>query len=340
MITNYSISQIKKNTDIKNIFKNAKLNNLDISCNILNANFTLDSFNYFPIYENEYTFKDLYKRNQSIEHFYSKSFYQNYKSELEKMKNFNNIFLLGSNPADNYYSNLIEFLPRLFFNKDKNIKIAIHRNLSNKFRKFIKKISSFSEINFSFVYLDDNFYQFNNSNFPQFLSLEKSIKILKNFLKPSFNSQLDKKIFITRGDSVYRKIINEADLISVLKSKGYKIINPQHYEIEEQIQIFSNAEKIISPSGSNLTNIIFCKPGTELIEICPRLNEKHENYLIKRYQILAELNKLNYKRIYVDSIDVNSHSDLAIKYLNTKYLKKSNYYKDIIVKIKDFTSLE
>ena len=36
---------------------------------------------------------------------------------------------------------MLHFLPRIFFNTNNDIKIAIHRNLSNKFRQFIEKIN-------------------------------------------------------------------------------------------------------------------------------------------------------------------------------------------------------
>ena len=62
-----------------------------------------------------------------------------------------------------------------------------------------------------------------------------------------------------------------------LRQKGYKVINPQLYEIEEQIRIFSQADKIIAPHGSNLSNIIFCKPETEIYEIGPNFNYDYES---------------------------------------------------------------
>ena len=124
------------------------------------------------------------------------------------------------------------------------------------------------------MFLDDDFYYFIDSEFPQFLNFSDSIKILKKFLNPKTNVELSKKIYVTREDSNYRKIINEGDIVTLLRQKGYRVINPQLYEIEEQIDIFSSAEKIIAPHGSNLANIIFCKPGTEIFEITPSFDDK------------------------------------------------------------------
>ena len=110
----------------------------------------------------------------------------------------------------------------------------------------------------------------------------KKIDILKKFINPKTNKAFSKKIYVTREDSNYRKIINEGDVVTILRKNGYKVINPQLYEIDEQIEIFSNAKKIVSPHGSNLANIIFCKPGTEIFEITPSFNE-NEKTLQNRY---------------------------------------------------------
>ncbi len=341
MIKDISNKLIKDNEDIAKNFLNAKSKNLNINCNILNGNFYADSFNYFPILENLFAFDDLFKRdgNYSYQHYYSENFFKNFVKKKNKFKKFDNIYLLGSNVADNFYSNMIHFLPRIFFNDQNDIKIAIHRNLSNKFRKFIHKINEVRKIKYKFVYLDDDFYYFSNSQIPQFFKLENSVTILKNFLLP-IDIKGDEKIFVTREDSEYRKIVNEADLISFLISRGYKVINPRLYEIDEQIKIFSQAKKIISTHGSNLTNIIFCKPETEIIEITPDLDNDISKDFKYRYQKLANLNKLKYQRVIADTVEIADHSKLAIKYINKNYLKNSNYYKDIIINLKEFKSLD
>ena len=340
MIKNYFSEDIKNNNELKNHFLNANFNELNLNCNIYKGDFYLDSFNYFLINQDYKSFKNLFSRdpNQNYEHFFTKDFYNNFTKNINNFKEFKNIFILGSNAVDNYYSNLLQFLPRIFFIKNNNIKIAIHRNSSTKFRDFIKLILTAKEINFSFVYLDDGFYKFQNCELPQFLNIDIAIKLLKTLLVPNNNESLDKKIYVTREDSNYRKIINEADILPVLRSKGYKIINPQLYNIDEQIKVFSGADKIIAPHGSNLSNIIFCKPGTEIYEIGPRFENNYEKIFENRYKFLAEANNLKYYRFITDTVPVQTHFDLANKYINKEILERSDYYKNLIVKVKDFES--
>ena len=193
-------------------------------------------------------------------------------------------------------------------------------------------------VDFTFVFLDDDFYHFTDSDFPQFLNINDSIKILKKFINPKENKEISKKIYVTREDSNYRKIINEGDVVTLLREKGYKVINPQLYEIDEQIEIFANAEKIISPHGSNLANIIFCKPGTEIVEIAPFFRE-NEKIFDNKYANLCHINSLKHNRILSDSVDVEKHSILAKKYIHPNVLSQSNYYKNLIVKIQDINKV-
>ena len=339
MIIDINSSKIKNDKRLSNLFVNANFSNLSINCNILKGNFYSDSFYYFPITENNETFSSLFTRDlNNTSHFYSQKFFDNFKENKNSLKNFKDIYILGSNAGNNYYSNLLHFLPRIFFNKKTNLKLAIHRNSSNKYRNFIESILKSLNIEFTFVFLDDDFYYFLDSDFPQFLNINVSIEILKYFFNPKTNVELSKKIYVTRENSNYRKIINEGDIVTLLRQKGYRVINPQLYEIEEQIEIFSNAEKIIAPHGSNLANIIFCKPGTEIFEITPSFND-NEKTLENRYLNLALMNDLKHNKIIADTVDVENHSLLAKKYIHTNVLSQSNYYKNLIVKIQKLSKV-
>ncbi len=342
MIKNISSQEIKDNKKIQSKFLNANFKELNLNCNIYKGNFYLDSFNYFLINEEFNVFKSLFTRDiqHNNEHFYTKKFYDNFISNNKNFKDFKNVFVLGSNAANNYYSNLLQFFPRIFFLKNKNVKIAIHRNSSTKFRDFIKLILDRNKIQFSFVYLDDGFYKFIDCDMPQFLTLDKSIQVLKNLLLPNINKSEAKKIYVTREDSSYRKIINEADIVKILRTKGYKVINPQLYSIDEQIKIFYNSDKIVAPHGSNLSNIIFCKPGTKIYEIGPKFERDYEKVFENRYKNLAKINDLKYFRFITDTVSVQNHSEIAKKYIDKKILENSNYYKNLIVKIKDINEID
>jgi len=341
MIKNISSNDINKDKNLLNSFINTKLTETKTRCNIYQGNFYLDSFTYFLINEEFKSFEDLYVRDKNLnfKHFFSKDFFNNFKRKSNNFKEFKNIFILGSNAGNNYYSNLLQFLPRIFYIKEKNIRIAIHRNSSLQFREFIKNVLNEQSIKCSFVYLDDGFYKFTNCEMPQFFNLIQSIKILQKVIKIKHLKSPDTKIYVSRGSASYRKIINEADIVPILRSKGYKVINPELYRIDEQIRIFSQAEKIVSPHGSNLSNIIFCKPGTEIYEILPVLNKKSDSIFEDKFRNIARINKLNYHRIISDSVNIDNYSEVAKIYIQNKTLYESNYYKNLIVKVSDIKKL-
>ena len=339
MLIDINLEKVKEIKSYSELFINANYDSLSLKCNILKGSFFSDSFYYFPITESNETFSALYLRElNNVSHYYTNEFFEKFKNKKDSLKIFKDTYLLGSNSGNNYYSNLLQFLPRIFFNNKTDIKIAIHRNSSNKYRDFPRSILNSLNIEFNFVFLDDDFYYFKNCEFPQFMNINDSIKILKNFFNPKSNQESSKKIYVTREDSSYRKIINEGDIITILRENGYKVINPQLYEIEEQIEIFSNAEKIISPYGSNLANIIFCKPETQIFEITPPFNEA-EKIFSDRYSYLSQINNLKHQKITADTVDVEKHSDLAKKYIHKNVLEKSNYYKNLILKIQDLKAI-
>jgi len=111
-------SDILNDNKLNNCFLSAKLNNLDIECNIFKGNFYSDSFNYFPITENYETFPELFnwQVDNSLDHIFNDDFNYQLKEKINEFKIIENVFVLGSSPGDNYYSNLIYFLPRIFFN--------------------------------------------------------------------------------------------------------------------------------------------------------------------------------------------------------------------------------
>lgn len=76
-------------------------------------------------------------------------------------------------------------------------------------------------------------------------------------------------LFVTRNESSMRRILNEEELLPGLKDLGFRIISPATLSLTEQIDAFRNARVVLSAHGAQLTNIIFCRPKTTLVEIFP-----------------------------------------------------------------------
>ena len=170
-IKNLRRIDVKNNKNVNSSFLSVNLDNIKINCKIYKGNFFADSFSYFPITTDYNTFQYMYNWRNKLEysHYYTKKFSLKFEKEKDNFKFFKNLFVLGSSPGDNYYRNLITFIPRIFFITGEEVSVAIHRKTSNKFRKFIQNILETKKINLKkFVYLDDELYHFKDSLIPQF----------------------------------------------------------------------------------------------------------------------------------------------------------------------------
>ena len=338
MIQNISLSDLKNNQNLKKNFFTTNLNNLNETCTYFSGNFYLDPLNYYPITEDFKSFNQLFTRidKNSVAHYHSDAFFKNLQNKLDDLKVFNNSCVIGSSPGNNYFSNLIHFLPRVFFENEKQVKILVHRNLPTKFRSFLKYLYTLKNIKLTFGYLDNDFYKFEKSKIPQFLNTHSSINLLKSIqnIIPNNKKGYD-KIYVRREDANYRVILNESDLIEKLKKNGFYVINTSQYEILDQIGFFINAKIVLSPYGSGLANIVFCNPGTKIYEIGPIPSHAYDQTLSKRYENLCKICNLDYYKFICDSVDVKKHNQISKKYIHESMLKDSNFFKNMILKLSD-----
>ena len=79
MLKDIDESKILQTESLNNLFKLATLKDIGENCRILNTDFYLDSFNYFPITKKDECFANLFKRQDDnpINHFYTEDFYKN-----------------------------------------------------------------------------------------------------------------------------------------------------------------------------------------------------------------------------------------------------------------------
>lgn len=95
----------------------------------------------------------------------------------------------------------------------------------------------------------------------------------KNFLKnlKKDNKKFAKKFYIDRSDaksntSHYRGIINENEIREFLKKNDYAFYTLAELDFLDQVRLFNNAESIIGLHGAGFSNLVFCEPGTKVLE--------------------------------------------------------------------------
>lgn len=75
-----------------------------------------------------------------------------------------------------------------------------------------------------------------------------------------------RRLYVPRATT--RAIANENDLMRLLSRHGFEVFDPGSTR-ENTIDAFSSAELVIGGHGAGLADIIFCDPGTKIIEIVP-----------------------------------------------------------------------
>jgi capsular polysaccharide biosynthesis protein len=106
------------------------------------------------------------------------------------------------------------------------------------------------------------------------------------------NKKTKNKIYIDRNDTnsnllPQRIIINEEEIKKYLLDKNFTIVKLHETKFINQINLFYDAECVIGLHGGGFGNIVFCKPGTKIIE----LKSSTASDAIKN---LAKKNDLNY----------------------------------------------
>ena len=133
--------------------------------------------------------------------------------------------------------------------------------------------------------------------------------VRRNFIKLSSYSKIKKydKIYFERDYSSFdlnnlKKFKNERILVNnkavkkFLESNGFHTYKAINLSFADQIKIFSNAKIIVSMFGAELSNLVFCKPKTRVIEI--KTNKKLTDYTNISNKCRLKHHQINIKPIY------------------------------------------
>lgn len=75
-----------------------------------------------------------------------------------------------------------------------------------------------------------------------------------------------RRIYISRRLASCRRL-NDDDLEPVLSKHQITVLTVENYSLAEQVRLFHHAELVVAPHGAGLSNLMFCKAGTRVLEI-------------------------------------------------------------------------
>jgi len=118
----------------------------------------------------------------------------------------------------------------------------------------------------------------------------KGLKNLKG-VKPH------RKIVVLRPEAKTRRMINSDELL--LKLKGWETVALENLSIKDQMKTFAEASHVLAAHGAGMVNLLWCQPGTKVIEVQDR-NMLHK----KVYPLLSHNLNLEHKLYLADVVPI------------------------------------
>jgi capsular polysaccharide biosynthesis protein len=130
-----------------------------------------------------------------------------------------------------------------------------------------------------------------------------------------------RKIYVTRRLAKNRKVVNEEEVVDLLSSNGFEIVQLEGKSFLDQVKMFNSCSHLISIHGAALANIYFMNPCTRVMEF--RLQgDKHNNF----YFSLCSAKEIDYFYQLCDAVnyerDIHNADlliDLNMLSVNLKY---------------------
>jgi hypothetical protein len=171
----------------------------------------------------------------------------------------------------NYYHWIFEIMPRLQLIDGtiwQNRPVYVHEQIP----RFAQE--SLRELPYYIKPLPNGYYTADRLCLPTRLSqIEMSSPAALRWLRRTFlradpvRTTKGRRLFITREDSVSRKLPQEDIILARLKPFGFERVTLSEMSFQDQIRLFSTAEIVTGPHGAGFANIVWMPRGGALVEI-------------------------------------------------------------------------
>ncbi len=144
--------------------------------------------------------------------------------------------------------------------------------------------------------------------------IKRSLGLLEKSFVPRRVADRHRKLYISRRDTRNRRLENEDEVENLVSSCGFEVVCLTGMPLAEQIELFAGATHVIAAHGAGLTNIVFCRPATNILEI------HMLPYISWCYRRLAGVYALNYGCIWASATFRTAAIHDATYYLKPSFL--------------------
>lgn len=99
------------------------------------------------------------------------------------------------------------------------------------------------------------------------------------------------RLYLSRGPSVVRRVVNEEALLAVLDTYGVRRVVAESLGPEEQWELFSQAELVMGPLGGAFAAILMAPADAAVVELT------HDRFELTQYQIVARIAGQRHRRV-------------------------------------------
>lgn len=133
-----------------------------------------------------------------------------------------------------------------------------------------------------------------------------------------------RRVYITRKGSehlntnkgvLHHSVINEEEMMNLLTFYKFEIVKLEDLSLEQKIELFCNANVIMSPFGGGLTFTAFMNPGQTVIELV----KPGMDHNMQHYKVICNAFGISYRR-FTDVNYVDEHANIHIQLDNLQKL--------------------
>jgi capsular polysaccharide biosynthesis protein len=131
------------------------------------------------------------------------------------------------------------------------------------------------------------------------------LKICTGFLAEAVDERLasqpaqpGRAILVSRADAPKRALLNEELLLDIFADRGLERVALGNLSVGEQIAVMGQADLVVGAHGAGLTNIVYCRPGTTVIEV----NSPDYIRRCRSFADIAMYRRLRYGLVVADGV--------------------------------------
>lgn len=190
--------------------------------------------------------------------------------------------------SSNYFHWLVECLPRLLLVNQlpelNNVPLLVDENISLQQREALNFLNEDNREIITIRYKKSHFVE--KLFYPSQLSVihdnmkspvqhnkdvyysPLAVNFVRNFflqkLKVSHESGL-RKLYVSRNNAQYRKLINAEEIEELMLSQGFEIIFPERLTFAGQVKLFSQAKMVVGQTGAGMANLLFVPKDCQVL---------------------------------------------------------------------------